>query len=74
MRAIGAGDKLRSPNVKWMPNDGELVDLFARFTDDAVLRRKVLVDNPRRLAWKDTPLELDQERPVAPRQNERSTI
>ncbi len=37
------------PNVKWMPNDGELVDLFARFTDDETLRHKVLVDNPTRL-------------------------
>jgi predicted TIM-barrel fold metal-dependent hydrolase len=39
------------PNVKWMPNDGELVDLFARFTDDDALRHKVLVDNPARLYW-----------------------
>jgi predicted TIM-barrel fold metal-dependent hydrolase len=37
------------PNVKWMPNDGELVNLFARFTEDDTLRRKVLVDNPARL-------------------------
>jgi 2-pyrone-4,6-dicarboxylate lactonase len=37
------------PNVKWMPNDGELVNLFERFTDDPVLRRKVLVDNPARM-------------------------
>jgi len=41
------------PNVKWMPNDGELVDLFARFTDDESLRHKVLVDNPTRLYWSD---------------------
>jgi hypothetical protein len=56
------------------PNDGEPVDLLARFTDDAVLRRKVPVDNPIRLAWSDAPLELGQEQPVTPRQNERSTI
>jgi len=41
------------PNVKWMPNDGELVNLFALFTDDETLRRKVLVDNPTRLYWND---------------------
>jgi predicted TIM-barrel fold metal-dependent hydrolase len=34
-----------------MPNDGELVDLFARVTGDQALRRKVLVDNPTRLYW-----------------------
>ena len=39
------------PNVKWMPNDGELVDLFSMFTDDELLRRKALVDNPSRLYW-----------------------
>jgi len=41
------------PNVKWMPNDGELVDLFALFSSDETLRRKVLVDNPTRLYWAD---------------------
>ena len=30
------------PNVKWMLNDGDLVDLFAPFGDD-VLRRRILV-------------------------------
>jgi 2-pyrone-4,6-dicarboxylate lactonase len=39
------------PNVKWMPNDGELVNLFTQFTDDETLRRKVLIDNPTRLYW-----------------------
>jgi len=34
-----------------MPNDGELVDLFAAMCDDEVLRRKILVDNPTRLYW-----------------------
>jgi len=34
-----------------MPNDGELVDLFAAMCDDEVLRRKILVDNPTRLDW-----------------------
>ncbi|MSQ23782.1 MAG: 2-pyrone-4,6-dicarboxylate hydrolase [Chloroflexi bacterium] len=39
------------PNVKWMPNDGALVNLFELFTDDEGLRHKVLVDNPTRLYW-----------------------
>jgi 2-pyrone-4,6-dicarboxylate lactonase len=40
------------PNIAGdMPNDGELVDLFARVTDDAALRRTILVDNPTRLYW-----------------------
>jgi len=47
------GTDFPHPNVKVMPNDGELVDLFARFTADEGLRRKVLVDNPARLYWSD---------------------
>jgi predicted TIM-barrel fold metal-dependent hydrolase len=39
------------PNVKWMPNDGKLVDLFAAACDDEALRRKILVENPARLYW-----------------------
>jgi len=39
------------PNVKTMPNDGETVDLFAEFTGDDSVRRKILVDNPTRLYW-----------------------
>ncbi|MFN6954563.1 MAG: amidohydrolase family protein [Acetobacteraceae bacterium] len=42
------------PNIAGdMPNDGDLVDLLAEITDDDVLRRKVLVDNPTRLYWND---------------------
>jgi predicted TIM-barrel fold metal-dependent hydrolase len=42
------------PNVpNDMPDDGELVDLFARIVDDPGLQRKILVDNPTRLYWKD---------------------
>lgn len=41
------------PNVRWMPNDGENLDLFAMFCDDPALQRKVLVDNPARLYWRD---------------------
>ena len=37
------------PNVKWMPNDGELVDLFAQMAPEADLQRQILVDNPARL-------------------------
>jgi 2-pyrone-4,6-dicarboxylate lactonase len=38
------------PNIaKDMPNDGELVDLFAEFTGDPVTQRKILVENPARL-------------------------
>ncbi len=45
------GTDFPHPNVKLMPNDGELVDLFAKFCDDDALRRKILVDNPTRLYW-----------------------
>jgi predicted TIM-barrel fold metal-dependent hydrolase len=35
------------PNVgKHMPNDGDLVDLFARMVPEPDLQRKILVDNP----------------------------
>lgn len=36
------------PNVKLMPNDGDLVDILARYTGGEVLRA-MLVDNPARL-------------------------
>jgi predicted TIM-barrel fold metal-dependent hydrolase len=45
------GTDFPHPNVTWMPNDGELVDLFAAFCDDEALRCRVLVDNPTRLYW-----------------------
>ena len=48
------GTDFPHPNVKTMPNDGELVDLFAAMCDDDRLRRKILVDNPTRLYWADT--------------------
>ncbi len=48
------GTDFPHPNISAdMPNDGELVDLFALFASDAALRRKVLVDNPTRLYWAD---------------------
>ncbi len=40
------------PHVKLpvaMPNDGDLLDLLARWAPDAAQRRKILVDNPLRL-------------------------
>jgi 2-pyrone-4,6-dicarboxylate lactonase len=39
------------PNIRVMPNDGELVDLFACYTADEAIRRKILIDNPTRLYW-----------------------
>jgi predicted TIM-barrel fold metal-dependent hydrolase len=38
------------PNVgKYMPNDGDLVDLFAQMAPEPELQKKILVDNPSRL-------------------------
>ena len=37
------------PNVKLMPNDGDLVDLVPLYAPDPALQRKLLVDNPARL-------------------------
>jgi 2-pyrone-4,6-dicarboxylate lactonase len=37
------------PNVKVMPNDGDLVDLVPLFAPEAELQQKILVDNPARL-------------------------
>jgi 2-pyrone-4,6-dicarboxylate lactonase len=40
------------PNIAGdMPNDGDLVDLFAAVTADAAVRHRVLVANPARLYW-----------------------
>jgi predicted TIM-barrel fold metal-dependent hydrolase len=40
------------PNIsKDMPNDGELVNLFAEICPDEALRARILVDNPTRLYW-----------------------
>jgi predicted TIM-barrel fold metal-dependent hydrolase len=40
------------PNIsKDMPNDGELVNLFAEICPDHRLRRMILVDNPSRMYW-----------------------
>jgi 2-pyrone-4,6-dicarboxylate lactonase len=37
------------PNVKWMPDDAALADLFARMAPEAALQQRILVDNPARL-------------------------
>jgi 2-pyrone-4,6-dicarboxylate lactonase len=37
------------PNVRHMPDDGDLVDLLAEFAPDAATRNRILVDNPERL-------------------------
>jgi predicted TIM-barrel fold metal-dependent hydrolase len=47
------GTDFPHPNVKTMPNDGELVDFFAKVVPDEKLRKRILVDNPARLYWLD---------------------
>jgi len=47
------GTDFPHPNVEVMPNDGELVDLFAEMVQDEGLRKRILVDNPARLYWAD---------------------
>ena len=37
------------PNVKWMPDDAALLELFALMVPDAALQKRILVDNPARL-------------------------
>lgn len=37
------------PNVRHMPDDGDLVDLLAEFAPDEETRNRILVDNPTRL-------------------------
>lgn len=37
------------PNVRHMPDEGDLLDLLADFAPDAATRNRILVDNPRRL-------------------------
>lgn len=44
------GTDFPHPNLRrWMPNDGDLVDLVPLFAESEALRRKILVDNPARL-------------------------
>ncbi len=37
------------PNVRHMPDDGDLVDILAAFAPDEATRNRILVDNPERL-------------------------
>ena len=37
------------PNVKFMPNDGEIVDLVPLYAPDPVVQKKLLVENPAKL-------------------------
>jgi predicted TIM-barrel fold metal-dependent hydrolase len=37
------------PNVKWMPDDAGLVDLFPLMAPEPALQKQILVDNPARL-------------------------
>jgi 2-pyrone-4,6-dicarboxylate lactonase len=37
------------PNVKWMPDDAALLELFPRMAPDTALQKQILVDNPARL-------------------------
>ncbi len=42
------------PNMKdYMPDDGQLVDYIARIATDETLQRRLLVDNPTRLYWRE---------------------
>ena len=44
------GTDFPHPNItRWMPNDGDLLDLMPLFVNDAALQKKILVDNPARL-------------------------
>lgn len=45
------GTDFPHPNItRWMPNDGDLLDLLPRFTaNDTALTKKILVENPARL-------------------------
>lgn len=44
------GTDFPHPNItRWMPNDGDLLDLVPLFAEDETMQRKVLVDNPARL-------------------------
>lgn len=40
------GTDFPHPNVRHMPNDGHLVDLFGLYADDPATQKRILVDNP----------------------------
>jgi predicted TIM-barrel fold metal-dependent hydrolase len=37
------------PNVKWLPDDAALLELFAQMAPEPALQKQILVDNPARL-------------------------
>ena len=41
------------PNVRIMPDDGQLVDLFGQYTSDPAVQKQILVDNPTSLYFND---------------------
>lgn len=44
------GTDFPHPNIsRWMPNDGDLVDLVPLFARDEAMQKRILVDNPARL-------------------------
>ena len=44
------GTDFPHPNItRWMPNDGDLLDLLPRFAGDPAMQKRILVDNPARL-------------------------
>jgi 2-pyrone-4,6-dicarboxylate lactonase len=44
------GTDFPHPNItRWMPNDGDLLDLVALMIEDEALQKKILVENPARL-------------------------
>ena len=47
------GTDFPHPNVRIMPNDGELVNLFGEYTSDPTVQKQVLVDNPDFLYFKN---------------------
>jgi predicted TIM-barrel fold metal-dependent hydrolase len=51
-RRILWGTDWPHPNIsKDMPNDGELVDLFAQICPDLAAQRQILVENPTQMYW-----------------------
>jgi 2-pyrone-4,6-dicarboxylate lactonase len=51
-RRILWGTDWPHPNIsKDMPNDGELVNLFAKICPDPALQQRILVENPTRMYW-----------------------
>jgi predicted TIM-barrel fold metal-dependent hydrolase len=48
-RLIWGSDWPHPLHEEYMPNDADLLELFYRYSDDAAVRRKVLVDNPAKL-------------------------